>query len=194
MGESVVENLDPRLGSTVWADWTDQASNRPLIVGQGRLLFPTQEMLPFQRVIRTRAVSQGLAVNQRSQFRGLVPNGESWRVLGINVMQNDIASKQFVVRVLARNQNNFIYTASHAVIPQNLNVPLYPASSGDTADSRSQTKTGPALELFPGDTLQILQLTGASGPSQVDLSVRYELIPPPLEIEVDTDFVASFLI
>lgn len=192
MGESVVENLDPRLGSTIWADWTNQASNRPLIVSQIRQLVPVQEMLPFQRVIRTRGFDQPFSVNEKVTFRAEIPQDEAWRILAITILHSNTAAVQWVVEVLAQNQINFIHEVVHIVADPNQRTPLYPSSPGPTSDSRSQTRTGPPLELFPGDKLDIRSLTpSAAGGGQADLSVRYELIPLPLAEEIDTFFTGS---
>jgi len=187
MGEFAVENFDPRLGSTNWADWTNQASNRPLIVSQVTQLVPVQEMLPFQRIIRTRALQQVVIVNEKVTYSVTPPDDEAWRILAVSAKHNNNVDVQFVLDLIAVIQTSFVYEANHTVLNPNQQTPLYPASSGSTDDSRSQTKTGPPLEVYPGDTLRIRTLTGwGAVPGVTELSVRYELIPLPLRQELDT--------
>lgn len=191
MGESVVENLDPRLGSTIWADWTNQASNRPLIVGQFQQLLPVQEMLPFQRVIRTRGFSQGFIVNQRVRFDANVPDDEAWRIIAIGILHDNAADMQWVVRVTQRGQP-FLYRAANVLVVPNEQTPLYPSASVGAEDDEARALTGPPLEAFPGDqfTVRSPTLGGAAG-GVVDFSIRYELIPLPLRKERDEAFVGS---
>lgn len=191
MGESVLENFDPRLGSTNWADWTNQASNRPLIVGQFQQLLPVQEMLPFQRVIRTRGFSQGFIVNQRVTFEAVIPDDEAWKILAVGIEHSNTVDMIWVLRYTRRGQP-FLYRVTRAVATPNNATPLYPSSALDQSDSRFRALTGPPLEVFPGDTLTILSPTPAAAAGGVaDFSIRYELIPLPLRTEVDTLFVGS---
>lgn len=191
MGESVVENLDPRLGSTVWADWTNQASNRPLITGQIRELVPVQEMLPFQRVIRTRAFSQGFIVNQLVSFNADIPDDEAWRILAVEIEHDNTAAMRWVLRVTQRGQP-YRYRAAHVLVDTSVPTPLYPSASMSNDGDQARALTGPPLEAFPGDQVSIRSLTvGAAAGGVVDFSIRYELIPLPFRKERDQVFTSA---
>jgi len=182
MGESVVPNFDPRLGSTKWADWTNQASNRPLIVAQFRELIPVQEMLPFQRQIFQENAEGLPSQNQTTVFNWVVPQDEAWRILSVAILHTDTAALTFAFTIISARDVNILMPVSRETLNANIAASLYPAANSSNTANDFRQQPRPPREAFPGDTVQVRMLTGITAPggAQVNVFMRAELIPLPL--------------
>lgn len=193
MGESVVPNFDPRLGSTRWASWTDQASNRPLIIAQLRQLVPVQEMLPFQRQIFHQNEEIVTAQGQTERAEAVVPDDEAWRLRSVTVIHTDTAPKTFRLIVVSGLNVNITANYVGRDVTQNVITSLYPAGVSVNSALRFAPSTGPPIEAFPRDTVQVRSNTGtaAAGGAQTNIIIEWELIPLPLADNLSELFVGA---
>lgn len=191
MGEFAAPNSDPRLGSVNWAKWTDQASQLALIAAQARILFPVQEMMPFQRQVVTQELASAPDNGQKATFEIVVPNGEAWRILWIGIRHSNAVSLQMQIEIDYATEHNVNYSPLREVADPNTNVPLYPAAQATEQSNRFHQVTSPEIELFPRDRLNILQLTAATGTIAVTAILRYEQIPIPVDLEKGDRMVVS---
>ncbi len=193
MGESVVPNFDPRLGSTRWASWTDQASNRPLIIAQLRQLVPVQEMLPFQRQIFHQNREVVSAQGQTERVTAVVPDDEAWRLRSITVLHTDTAPKTFRLLVISGLNVNITAEYTSRDVTQNVATSLYPGNQPANSTLRFSPATGPPIEAFPRDTVQVRSNTptAAAGGAQTNIILEWELIPLPLADNLSELFVGA---
>jgi len=177
----VAENNDPRLGSTKWADWTNQASNLALIAAQLRLLIPTQEMMPFQRRIFQEFIQVTPAIGQTTIFTWTVPRDESWRILHVSVFHGDVPNLTWTLDVESALDVNLLLPVARAVVQQNILSPLYPSANAQAAITVFRAESGPAVEAYPGDEVQVRNRTPMTAAVPISVRFRWELIPLPLD-------------
>jgi len=193
MGEFAAPNDDPRLGSTKWADWTNQASNLALIASQARLLFPVQEMMPFQRQIFHQNAEIVSAQGQTERVTAVVPDGQAWRLRSITVLHTDTAPKTFRLIVVSGLNVNITANYVGRDVTQNVITSLYPAGVSVNSALRFAPSTGPPIEAFPRDTVQVRSntATAAAGGAQTNVILEWELIPLPLADNLSELFVGA---
>jgi len=181
MGESVVENVDPRLGSLVWATWTNRGGNQVLIKGQLRTLLPVQELLPFQRQIREQQLGASPAVGEKSIFTVTVPQDEAWRIIDITYEHDDSTTHILEWSYFPRDGAGDQHMIARKSVNMNLATPIYRSFSEENSSSRFAPRGPTPVEFFPRDQIQIFDLTGATDADvEARLRVRWELIPVPL--------------
>jgi len=193
MGESVVRNFDPRIGNTRWAEWTNHASKAALIQAQSTVLFPVQEMLPFQRQIFHQAETVVTAQGQTERVEAVVPDDEAWRLISVNIAHTDTAPKAFRLVIVSGLDVNVNQDYTLKDVTQNINTSLYPAGSSVNSALRFAPTTGPPIEAFPRDIVQVRSNTGTAAPggAQTTFILTWELIPPPLTDNLSTLFVGA---
>jgi len=189
MGESAVQNFDPRLGSLVWAEWTGRASNNPLITEQLVTLIPVQEMLPFQRQVRTRQMDSTVIQGNNVLFEATIPQLEAWRLLWMSYrhVDNIFHILRFAVTPTLSNATVLNIITRRQVV-NDIDTPLYPSMPVvATDDAEFDQRGGPQPDFFPGDKLSVLDETPMSKvpPTDVKLMFRYERIPIPVSQKVD---------
>jgi len=186
MGEFAAQNSDPRLGSVNWANWTQQASQLALIAAQARLLFPVQEMLPFQRRIRQFDLANSPAVGQSALFQATVPDDEAWRMIDLTVEHDDSTTHIFRWTYIPRFDGASLRMITRKAVNSNTETPLYRSFSDENSASRFAPRGPNVVEFYPGDRIDVFDLTGATDADVVtEIRMRYELIPLPIEIALD---------
>ena len=177
----VAENNDPRLGSTKWADWTNQASNLALIAAQLRLLVPIQEMMPFQRQVFQEFIQVTPAIGQTTIFTWTVPQDEAWKLLHVSVAHSDPTNLTWTLDIQSARDVNVLMPVARVVVEPLFIVPLYPSAPGTGGLSTFGAQTGPPREAFPGDEVQVRNRTPMTAAVPVSVRLRWELVPLPLE-------------
>jgi len=192
MGEFAAQNSDPRLGSVNWANWTDQASQLALIAAQARMLFPVQEMLPFQRQIRQQDLANSPAVGQSVVFQAEVPDDEAWRMIDLTVEHDDSTTHIFRWTYIPRFSGAGIRMIARKSVNMNTETPLYRSFSDETSASRFAPRGPNAVEFYSGDRIEIFDLTGATDADVITrMRIRYELIPLPLDVSLVNEFTTT---
>jgi len=190
MGESIVENVDPRLGSLGWADWTNRAGNDPLVRGQLTTLLPVQELLPFQRQIVTRSLPIAVPQGEQVQFDATVPNEEAWRLQWMAYFHDDDLSHILVFRMLPGiGKPSEFHQITRMQVREDVTTPLYPSlTTAPLANNIWHQHGGPHPEFFGGDKITVIDETAVNDAAGVTavLVFRYELIPLPISKAKDT--------
>jgi len=195
MGELSVKNLDPRLGSLKWADWTNRGSNQPLIKQQLSVLIPNQEMLPFQRQVLTREMLRSVPQGDNVLYEATVPQDQAWRLIWMTYRHVDNIFHILNFRVLPMLPNATIFhTITRRQVQNDTDTPLYPSMPVvATDDTQFDHRGGPRPEFFPGDKLSVLDETSMSkvGSTTCKLIFRYERIPLPVSQTIDNVWTAQ---
>jgi len=192
MGESIVKNVDPRLGSLRWADWTNRGGNQALIRGQLTTLLPVQEMLPFQRQVREQDTGATPAVTEQSIFTVTLPIDEAWRMIDATYEHDDSVTHIIHWTYFPRSGAGDAHTVARKSVNMNLATPLLRSFSEENSASRFAPRGWGPVEFFPGDIVQILDLTSAvDADVQARLRLRWELIPIPLSKQISTQWLGQ---
>ncbi len=181
------------IGQSVLNDWYEQRNNEATIQGVEDLIRPTQEMRHFQRRIRTLPKTVGAIATLIGEFglmSGVVPAGETWRVLFAAALFTDATTTthNIILRVVPATPGDTAYVVASENIGTGINTPLYPSSqiSIPGSNGRFSARAGPELELFPGDTIQIFDLTPVGAATGTFAAIfRYEVMPPPVRLDPD---------
>jgi len=192
MGESVVKNVDPRLGSLGWATWTNRGGNQALIQGQLRTLLPVQELLPFQRQIREQQVGATPAATEQAIFTVTVPESEAWRMIDVTYSHDDSVDhtvKWFYTPNRGATGNHVIALTP---VPVNVETPLLRSFSAVISAATVSPRGPGPVEFFAFDTITFLDLTAAIDANVIStLRLRWELIPLPLIKSLSTQWLGQ---
>ncbi len=189
MGESTVKNVDPRLGSLNWATWTNKGGNQALIQRQLTTLLPVQELLPFQRQVFTRRISNLVSQGDQVTFDAVVPDGQAWRLLWMAYAHDDDVPHIITVRVLPRLPQLVTFWPLFRIqVREDIDTPLYPSKATTGTSNNFWTQVGgKPPEFFAGDRISVLDQTAVNQAGDVleELFFRYEQIPIPVTQAVD---------
>lgn len=192
MGEFAVQNVDPRLGSLRWADWTNRASNLPLVRFQGTVLVPIQEMRPFQRQVREADIATSLSPGQRARFEATVPIDEAWKILDVTMEHDDSVDHEILWSYNPRRGAGGNHIVSRGPIPVGIQTPIYRSFTAFVSSGTFAPRGAEAVEFFPDDDISFFSLAVAVDPTVIwRFRIRYELIPLPLEQDVTTEWTSQ---
>jgi len=192
MGESIVKNVDPRLGSLRWAAWTNRGGNQALIQNQLTVLLPVQELLPFQRQIREQQLGATPAVTEKSIFTVTVPIDEAWRMIDVTYEHDDSTTHILEWSYFPRDGAGDQHMIARKSVNMNLATPLYRSFSEENSASRFAPRGPTTVEFFARDQIQIFDLTGATDADvQARLRLRWELIPLPQDQRLSTQWLGQ---
>lgn len=192
MGESIVKNVDPRLGSIQWARWTNRAGNQSLIRGQLSTLLPVQEMQPFQRQIREQQVGATPAVAEQSIFTVTIPKLEAWRLIDLTYAHDDSVTHIVELSYFPRNGAGDKHVITRRSVQGGVATPLLRSFSAETGAARFAPEGPGPVEFFARDQIQLLDLTVATDADVVVTArLRWELIPLPQDKRVSTQWLGQ---
>jgi len=152
-------------------------------------------MLPFQRQIKTRRMTVGVAQNDQALFEATVPDKESWRLLWMTYRHDDDISHNLRFSVVPSFQDlSTVNPITRQQVRDGEDTPLYP-SMGTTGTQNNffNQRGGPRPEFFPRDQIDVFDQTPVNrvaGTTAI-LIFRYELIPLPVSTETDEVWTAQ---
>lgn len=182
-------------GQFVFGDYFRQLNNLNQIIDVLDVMLPVQEMSKFQRRIRDFEFTLQLLAGQKGLVQAIVPNDETWRILWAGIANGDSGSKFTVLDITPRNLAKVgVVVSSRDVAPGAIST-LYPSSTAGAGTTENEARTGPPYDAFPGDRVRINDITGttAVGPISWTAYMRYEVMPPPVRADRDTEFVATVI-
>jgi len=180
-----------RGGQFAYNDWLEQRNNEATIRSVGRVLTPTQDLMPFQRKVRTVVLESTVLVGQKVVWSRVVPQAEMWRLAFVSVFNGDSGNQDVRLNIAFAFQNSIIYLISKRLALAGTNTPLYPSipRSGTSPPGFFDQRGGPAPEMVEGDNVQIIVDTNAVEASSTwRLTLRYEIIPAANEHSLDEEW------
>jgi len=182
-------------GQNALNDWYQQRNNEATLKGSSDRISPSQEMLNFQRRLRTRQIDFIVTVGQFLVVRAVVPRGESWKIHYWQCQHNDSVPVRVLLQFIP-GQRSFAGPVPFVLTRRDVEIgtvtPLIVAAGPEPATSFLFNRIGgPLPELLPGDELQFVTGVMTSAAPDWEVLFRYEVIPPPALSEVDSLFSAS---
>jgi len=192
MGESIVKNVDPRLGAIEWARWTNRAGNQSLVKGQLSTLLPVQELRDFQRQIREQQVNAGPSAGQQAIFNVTVPELEAWRMIDVTYEHDDSVTHILHWFYNPNRGATGEHTIARKAVNMNTATPLLRSFSEEGSASRFAPRGPNQVEFFPFDVITFLDLTSATDANVTAvLRLRWELIPLPQDKRLSTQWLGQ---
>jgi len=179
-------------------DWFEQGDNEATIEQLLTALLPVQDMAPHQRRIRTLPKTAGAIQTLIGEFglmAGTVPAGETWRMLWAGVLFTDAVTTSHAVllRIIPATPADTAFIIVRRQVSTGISTPLYPGNPQRplaSSDNNFAVQTGPPVDLFPGDAIQIFDTTAVGAATGTFAAFfRYEVLPPPVLFEAD-DIIA----
>lgn len=177
----------PQTGGISLLQWLNEPSNTTPIVEVSDNIIPVQEMSSFQG--KWFYINASLAVPQNDffSFLAIVPDDECWRIDRMVVFHIGAADLQFEISNLQANVGGIggITVIHRDATPPNVVMTLYPSRKlkGDITSEERFEHIGQRLVALPQES--ILIRTGIipdAGGNTINVTVRYEQIPPPIQI------------
>lgn len=173
-------------GGVAYLTWLRTPSNVQPVTFINDNIFPTQDMLAFQG--RWFYLNGGIAVPQSDSFlfQAECPIDESWRIDYIIVEHTSDANLDFEIEIIPKG----VFSISLERIIARMDVEngteqcLYPTETeiGNVTRNDTFTYNGERLIILPGETFVIKSAgTPDVGGTTVELTVRYENVPVPIE-------------
>jgi len=180
-------------GQSVINDWFEQGDNQATIQQLVDVILPVEEMAQFQRRIRTLPKTPiATVIGDFPIMSGVVPPGETWRMLWSGVLFTDAVTGMHTIllRIIPATPGDVAFVIVTRDVNSGVPTPLYPSSpvrAASVSDSKVGAYTGPPIELFPGDEIQILDTTAVGAAvGTFTPTFRYEVLPPPVRLEKDS--------
>jgi len=191
MGESIKRNLSQRAGLKELANWLDSSFRDTLLTKVSDQLVITQDLRPFQRLIRFRSDAiSSIDIGEHPEHVIVVPVGEAWRVWWISIDHSNSVPVDYTVRLEVSSTSERIDLLRKNV---QINRPqsLFPGQQITIAATFNDYTHPEVLEVFANDEITVFSEPFSANARASLAGIRYELIPPALDFQLGEQWTGT---